>query len=122
MTTENYFVTPTQAGAHAYSYLEDEEGAEQIVIKIKETCNSIVQLSNMAEGITMIKQGGRLEKIIGAIKLRKIISIATNPPIDAFINCGILPELNTLLQETTEEYLKYEIAWIFINIASGTTQ
>jgi len=54
-------------------------------------------------------------------RLRKILSIPDDPPIDVVLNLGIVPVLLRCLSShgSTEEQ-KLEACWCFTNIASGT--
>ena len=54
-------------------------------------------------------------------RVRKILSIPDDPPIDAVIELGLIPLLlQCLSSHVTTEEQKLEACWCFTNIASGT--
>ena len=54
-------------------------------------------------------------------RVRKILSIPDDPPIDAVIELGLIPVLlQCLSSHVTTEEQKLEACWCFTNIASGT--
>lgn len=53
----------------------------------------------------------------GVVSVRKLLSQASNPPVDAVIKAGLLPRLVALLQ-SPDARLLVETAWAITNIAS----
>ena len=62
------------------------------------------------------------KKLSTLIKIRKLLSIEKNPPIQDILNSNILPLLIQYLDEEKDIQIKFEIAWIVTNIASGTSE
>ena len=81
--------------------------------------NSIESKLNLKDKLLTLDFEKRLSTVI---KIRKILSIEKNPPIHEILDSNILPILIQFIQEEKEVQLKFEIAWIITNIASGTSE
>lgn len=103
-----------------YDYLRLEPEGEKIVDLINETVNSSFDPTEINKYVQMIRSGNRLEKIVGIIKLRLVLSIPKNTPIQAVIDTNIASELLRIIKEKEEDYLRIEATWALTNLATGT--
>ncbi len=60
------------------------------------------------------------QQIEGAVALRKILSVARNPPITEVVNAGVVPRFVSMLSWPNPR-LQLEAAWALTNVASGDT-
>jgi hypothetical protein len=62
------------------------------------------------------------EGLIRGIKaIKKLVSTTSkNPPIQHIIDCGLVPLIMSLATQSENETLKYDGAWILINLSYGT--
>ena len=70
---------------------------------------------------TAINEGNIIEQHYGMIGIRKILSIAENPPIQAVIDAGLIPKMITYVKQTEYPQLQLEATWALTNVASGST-
>ncbi len=57
----------------------------------------------------------------GLIGIRKILSVADNPPIQSVIDAGLVPRMIEYVKQTEYPQLQLEATWALTNVASGTT-
>lgn len=76
---------------------------------------------SMVEIVAAIKGTDSTKRMQAVQTMRKILSQERRPPIDDFINAGVLPHLVEFLGESSNPTLQFETAWALTNIASGTT-
>jgi len=80
-----------------------------------------VPLMNIEEIQNGILCADNIKQFQATQSARKILSRERNPPIDVFINLGILPRLVEFLGRPDNPSLQFEAAWALTNIASGSS-
>ena len=104
----------------AWGATPSAKSAEAGGIKIQETIQEKLQHLDMhVQGIHS-KHPERLFK--STLWIRKLLSIANDPPIAEVIATGVVPRLVELLQLDANPKLQFEAAWALTNIASGTAE
>jgi hypothetical protein len=78
-------------------------------------------MDHFADLITYITDGNVLNQHHGMIGIRKILSIAENPPIQAVIDAGLVPKMIEYIKQQEYPQLQLEATWALTNVASGTT-
>ena len=68
-----------------------------------------------------INSGDNNKEITATRAARIILSGRKSPPIDIFINAGVVPKLVRFLNRTANPDLQFESAYILTNIAAGTS-
>ncbi|MBZ3872335.1 Importin subunit alpha-8 [Sciurus carolinensis] len=53
---------------------------------------------------------------------RKMLSWEQNPPLNSFVEAGLISRLVEFLKSSLHSYLQFEAAWALTNIASGMEQ
>lgn len=71
--------------------------------------------------IAAINDQNVLKQHYGMIGIRKILSVAENPPIQAVIDAGLVPRMIEYVKQTEYPQLQLEATWALTNVASGTT-
>nr|XP_053638287.1 uncharacterized protein LOC128692941 isoform X1 [Cherax quadricarinatus] len=56
------------------------------------------------------------------VRARKLLSLEEAPPIEGFLQAGILKPLLPLLQQEEDTKLLFEATWVVTNLAAGTSQ
>lgn len=69
----------------------------------------------------LIMSGTRSQQLMGTEVIRRMLSIATNPPIQEVIDSGLLPKIIEFLEVTSMPQLQFEAAWVITNISSGNS-
>lgn len=71
--------------------------------------------------IAAINDSNILKQHYGMIGVRKILSVAENPPIQAVIDAGLVPRMIEYVKQSEYPQLQLEATWALTNVASGTT-
>jgi len=58
----------------------------------------------------------------GLIGIRKLLSIANNPPIQQVVDSGIVPKILSFMSLSESPAFQFEAAWTITNICSGTSE
>jgi len=71
--------------------------------------------------VEMIRRNDPGEQLEATTKIRKLLSIETNPPIQDVIDANLVPRLIEFLKRIDSPALQFEAAWALTNIASGSS-
>ncbi|KAL3668431.1 hypothetical protein V7S43_006518 [Phytophthora oleae] len=81
-----------------------------------------VSVSDLPKIAARIQSLDRMEQSNAVSKLRRLLSLETNPPIQEVIDLGVVPLLVVFLTQHDRPEMQFEAAWALTNIASGTTE
>ncbi|KAE8896580.1 Importin subunit alpha-1b [Phytophthora fragariae] len=81
-----------------------------------------VSVSDLPKIAAMIQSLDPMEQSNAVSKLRRLLSLENNPPIQEVINLGVVPLLVEFLKQHDRPEVQFEAAWALTNIASGTTE
>ena len=62
------------------------------------------------------------ERLKSTIKIRQLLSLQKDPPINEVIEAGLIPIFIEFLTNKEESQLQFEAAWILTNVASGSSR
>lgn len=97
---------------------EDEFGLQVNMEESRFYSNLLQELPKMVE---MIKSQDFDDRLNATVKFRQILSREHNPPINAVIQCGVIPTLVDFMHDSHPDMLQLEAAWALTNIASGSS-
>ena len=63
-----------------------------------------------------------MQQLYGLVGVRKIMSLADEPPIQAIVDTGIIPKLIECMNQEEYPQMQLEATWALTNVASGTAQ
>lgn len=78
-------------------------------------------MENFPNLIAAINENDIVKQHQGMIGIRKILSIAESPPIQAVIDAGLVPRMIEYVKQQEYPQLQLEATWALTNVASGTT-
>ncbi len=78
-------------------------------------------MENFPNLIAAINENDIIKQHQGMIGIRKILSIAESPPIQAVIDAGLVPRMIEYVKQQEYPQLQLEATWALTNVASGTT-
>lgn len=81
-----------------------------------------VEVSELPKIAAMIQSLDAREQANAVSKLRRLLSLEHNPPIDEVVKLGVVPLLVEFLKQHDQPQLQFEAAWALTNIVSGTTE
>ena len=94
------------------------DGSESGIEGSKGSAGELVTIASILEQAVSPDPETRQNAIRNA---RRALSREKNPPIDEFIQSGLMPLLVRCLSEHRDAKLQFEAAWALTNIASGTS-
>ncbi|CAH0483105.1 unnamed protein product [Peronospora belbahrii] len=81
-----------------------------------------VSVSDLPKIAAMIQSLDPMARSNAVSKLRRLLSLENDPPIQEVINLGVVPLLVDFLKQHDQPEMQFEAAWALTNIASGTTE
>uniref|UniRef100_A0AAV1T9B0 Importin subunit alpha n=1 Tax=Peronospora matthiolae TaxID=2874970 RepID=A0AAV1T9B0_9STRA len=81
-----------------------------------------VNVSELPKIAAMIQSLDQIEASSAVCKLRRLLALEHEPPIQQVINLGVVPLLVDFLRRHDRPEMQFEAAWALTNIASGTTE
>uniref|UniRef100_M4BD43 Importin subunit alpha n=1 Tax=Hyaloperonospora arabidopsidis (strain Emoy2) TaxID=559515 RepID=M4BD43_HYAAE len=82
----------------------------------------VATVSELPKIAAMIQSLDQIEASNAVSKLRRLLSLEHEPPIQQVINLGVVPLLVDFLRRDGRPEMQFEAAWALTNIASGTTE
>eukprot|EP00253_Pinus_taeda_P023799 PITA_23799 len=80
------------------------------------------KLQNLPATVYALASDDIQTKEVALVYLRKMLSVESNPPINAVIQSGAVPVLISILKMSDFPQLQFEAAWALTNIVSGTSE
>jgi len=87
-----------------------------------ETNPSLIPVALLPQFAEMARSQQQEYAFHGTLMIRKLLSIESNPPIDAVVESGVVPLFVHYMTLADYPKLQFEAAWALTNIASGTAE
>lgn len=71
--------------------------------------------------VAALASGSDEQKVEAVVKIRKLLSVERNPPLEEAIAAGAVPHLVAMAAQDVHASAKFEALWALTNIASGTS-
>jgi len=104
-----------------YYHLRSDPQGEIIINALESVLkDGQTRLENLETYCQMIRRGSRLEILEGLTRMRILLSIEKDTPIQAVVDTNIVLDLIKIVKDKTEEHARIEATWCLTNIATGT--
>ena len=81
------------------------------------------EVSLRPEIIHLINEGTKDQQLLGITRLRKLLSVEHNPPIQEVIDANLVPKLIEYLDiNNKNQSIQFEATWALTNIVSGNSE
>ncbi|EFA84197.1 ATIMPALPHA3/MOS6; protein transporter [Heterostelium album PN500] len=103
--------------AYFNAEVEEDEVSEDSISE-EDNAELLAKLNGLLDKLISTDENEILE---GCVALRKMVSSADTPPIDAVVNAGFVPMVLAILRDQDNPQTQTEACWIITNIVSGTS-
>ncbi|KAI9905401.1 hypothetical protein PsorP6_013823 [Peronosclerospora sorghi] len=80
-----------------------------------------VSVSDLPKVAAMIQSLDSMEQATALSKLRRLLALENDPPIQEVVSLGVVPILADFLKQHKRPEVQFDAAWALTNITSGTT-
>jgi hypothetical protein len=107
---------------HLRNHLDNDNIPDNVPPLLDEVVGNVIPLeSEWKHNFDKISSIDPAEQILGTQFFRKCITVERNPPIDRFINLGLIPLFVNFLKDDNNQVLQFEVCWLFTNISNGNS-
>ncbi|PAA75361.1 hypothetical protein BOX15_Mlig007573g1, partial [Macrostomum lignano] len=101
---------------------DGQQQASGKVLSPLRDANNVLANASIDDICKAMKSGSPADQFAAIQACRRALSKERHPPIDEFVNRGVLPELVVALTKPANHQVVFEAAWALTNIASGEAQ